>query len=181
MAESREWQLLAQQLGTPKGFKLLQVCHMVLRHTQGVLSLMPPSFKDRLIAVATTPTPAAGSEVMSSASAAVTGRAAAKLEQTCQDSCSTAPEPEARQLLACMCEERLMPTHWLNENIQDPLYLRHRPQYYLIQEHAEAARYPGLFGHRLNENKPNWKQFAQQLQLPAPLRKTLQLQDSLME
>jgi hypothetical protein len=61
------------------------------------------------------------------------------------------------------------------QGITDPLYLKHQPQHYLIQEDAEAARYAALFSHRLIQNRPDWRQHAQQLQLLAPQgKKTLQ-------
>jgi hypothetical protein len=241
LAESREWQLLEKHLATPKGSKVLQVCHMVLRHTQSVLSLMPPSGVQQG-PTATTPAGAAGSGTASSV----------------MSSMARNTECEARQLLAHMCEERLMPTYWLNEvsvqmrwfslliatallarwhfigmffwqstvagmlagyffwqvipcsiccacitsphrphrsaqgllldilvplllrhavqGITDPLYVKHQPQHFLIQEDAEAARYPGLFSHRLLQNRRDWQQHAQQIQ--APRSKLLQLQHS---
>jgi hypothetical protein len=61
------------------------------------------------------------------------------------------------------------------QGITDPLYLKHQPQHFLIQEDAEAARYPGLFSHRLLQNRRDWQQHAQQLQLQAPRSKPLQL------
>jgi hypothetical protein len=99
LAESREWQLLEKQLATPKGYKLLQVCHMVLHHTQSVLSLMPTSVPVQ-----------APSGAASQADADERGTTSSVTPSV---ACSA--EHEARQLLACMCEERLMPTHWLNE------------------------------------------------------------------
>jgi hypothetical protein len=99
LAESREWQLLEKHLATPKGYKLLQVCHMVMRHTQSVLSLLLPPLRLQSPAMVTTPSGAAGS---GTASSAVPPQA-------------FSTECEARQLLACMCDERLMPTYWLNE------------------------------------------------------------------
>jgi hypothetical protein len=64
------------------------------------------------------------------------------------------------------------------QGISDPLYLKHMPQHFLIQEDAEAARYPGLFSHRLIQNKQDWQQHAQQLQLQARRSTALQLQHS---
>jgi hypothetical protein len=54
------------------------------------------------------------------------------------------------------------------QGITDPLYLKHQPQHFLIEEDAEAVRYPTLFSHRLIQNKPDWKQHAQLLQLRTP-------------
>lgn len=86
LAESREWQLLGRQLATVKGVKLLQACHMVLRHTQAVARLLPPPSQE-------------------------------------PEAAGTSLEGRARQLLAAMCDERLMPTHWLNEVCSVVLHL----------------------------------------------------------
>lgn len=39
LSAGREWQLLAPQLLTPKGYKLLRCCHMALEQLQRVLAL----------------------------------------------------------------------------------------------------------------------------------------------
>jgi hypothetical protein len=62
----------------------------------------------------------------------------------------------------------------LLQGITDPLYLQHPPQYYLIEEDAEALRYSSLFRHRLIANRPDWQQHATPLQLaPAGSAHTL--------
>lgn len=53
------------------------------------------------------------------------------------------------------------------QGIRDPLYLQHPPQYHLIEEDGEAARYSALFRHRLIGNRPDWMQHATPL-LRAP-------------
>jgi hypothetical protein len=63
---------------------------------------------------------------------------------------------------ACSCLLLLL---LLLQGISDPLYLQHPPQYYLIEEDAEAARYSSLFRHRLIANRPDWQQYATPLQL----------------
>jgi hypothetical protein len=61
----------------------------------------------------------------------------------------------------------------LLQGITDPLYLQHPPQYFLIEEDAEAARYSSLFRHRLIANRPDWQQHATPMQLaPAGARHT---------
>lgn len=56
----------------------------------------------------------------------------------------------------------------LMQGITDPLYLQHPPQYYLIEEDAEAVRYSSLFRHRLIANRPDWMNHASPLQLAPP-------------
>lgn len=62
----------------------------------------------------------------------------------------------------------------LLQGITDPLYLQHPPQYHLIEEDAEAARYSSLFRHRLIANRPDWMNHATPLQLaPAGSKRSL--------
>jgi hypothetical protein len=60
------------------------------------------------------------------------------------------------------------------QGITDPLYLQYPPQYHLIEEDAEAARYSSLFRHRLIANRPDWMDHATPLQLaPAGSKRSL--------
>lgn len=108
LAEGREWQQLAKQLATVKGYKQIKVCHMVLKHLQQVLALTP----------VTAPTcgrsqwtaPVTADDVEDGVEGAGGAPEAAK-----QRHHISVLEAEARTFLSVMCEERLMPTYWLNE------------------------------------------------------------------
>jgi hypothetical protein len=54
------------------------------------------------------------------------------------------------------------------QGISDPLYLQFPPEYHLIEEDEEAARYSSLFRHRLIANRPDWRDHATPLQLASP-------------
>lgn len=142
LAEGREWHQLEQQLATVRGYKMLQVCHMIMQHTEQVLSL---KVETRPLPARPTDSPAAaapqkqskGSHAATSAAMAEAALAEASegwagdqpASKHCvavaprgqvagcghRVACVSALECEARRVLAGMCEERLMPTHWLNQ------------------------------------------------------------------
>jgi hypothetical protein len=62
----------------------------------------------------------------------------------------------------------------LSQGISDPLYLQYPPEYHLIEEHEEAARYSSLFRLRLIANRLDWRDHATPLQLaPSGSARTL--------
>ncbi|KAF8063107.1 CPI1 [Scenedesmus sp. PABB004] len=134
LAEGREWQLLAGQLVSVRGSKLVATCHAIMHHAQQVLSL-PAA-----------PLPAGAAVAPADTADAGCGHAVR---------CG-APECAARRLLAAMCDRRLVPTPWLDEGITDALYLRHPPAYFRLEDDAEAAAYAPIFRHCLAQEQPDW-------------------------
>jgi hypothetical protein len=117
LAESREWHLLEKQLATTKGFRMLQTCQMVLRHTQAVAGLLPPTLQVLELDSADTSASADSDRTAEAAAAARACHTATQPDSQGGAPCNTGVmlECKARRLLGCMCEERLMPTYWLNE------------------------------------------------------------------
>lgn len=103
LAEGREWQQLADQLTTVKGYKQVKICHMILKHLQQVLALAPSIAPKRSA-------PGAPEETRE-----CNEWTADSIQAARQPVCSSQLEAEARQFLSAMCDERLMPTDWLNE------------------------------------------------------------------
>lgn len=49
------------------------------------------------------------------------------------------------------------------QGVSDLLLLSHPPAFFVIEEDAEAARYPSLLRHRLLGQRPDWIVHAKQL------------------
>ena len=109
LSEGREWQLLEPQLLAPKGYRLLQCCHMAMEQLQKALALHQHTAD-------TSPT---GSRSSASAATAADkqGITAGSNKQT--DAAGAAAggdlQTAARLAVGFMCEGRLVPTTWLNE------------------------------------------------------------------
>lgn len=101
---------MAKQITAVKGYKQIRLCHMVLKHLQQLLALAPlktPTHRRSQLTAST--------DSFVAHSQHGTQETQHTTETATQTSCSSAVEAEARRFLSRMCEERLMPTYWLNE------------------------------------------------------------------
>lgn len=130
LSAGREWDLLEPLLLTPKGYKLLQCCHMALEQLQKVLALQQQQQQH--------------DPSCSLHGAVATSQANKEGGDQHQVEGGGSLEAAARQAVGWMCEGRLMPTTWLNA-VRNRVCLRWRRLGLLSTERLAGCFYAVAF------------------------------------